>query len=85
MDSKNEIKPVVVFTGTTWQAGMVKSLLEDAGIEAFVLEHASATYNPGWNLPGEGGSVRVMISDQDLEEAKPIVNGYLENLKSSNE
>lgn len=77
-----EIKPVVVFTGTTWQAGMVKSLLEDAGIEAFVLEHARATYNPGWNLPGEGGSVRVMISDLDIEVAKPIVEEYNENLKN---
>jgi len=77
-----EINPVVVFTGTAWQAGMVKSLLEDAGIEAFVLEHARATYNPGWNLPGEGGSVRVMISDLDLEEARPIVEEYVKNVRS---
>jgi len=81
MKTNQEINPVVVFTGTAWQAGMVKSLLENAGIEAFVLEHASATYNPGWNLPGEAGSVRVMISDLNLEEARPIVEEYVKNLK----
>lgn len=80
MSENQEINPVVVFVGTAWQAGMVKSLLEDAGIEAFLLEHARATYNPGWNLPGEGGSVRVMISDLDLSEAKPIVESYVSNL-----
>ena len=80
MSENQEINPVVVFVGTAWQAGMVKSLLEDAGIEAFLLEHARATYNPGWNLPGEGGSVRVMISDMDLAEAKPIVESYVSNL-----
>lgn len=80
MSTNQEIKPTVVFTGTAWQAGMVKSLLEDAGIEAFILEHARATYNPGWNLPGEGGSVRVMIADYHWEEAKPIVDGYIKNL-----
>jgi hypothetical protein len=81
MQKNHEVNPVVVFTGTAWQAGMVKSLLENAGIEAFVLEHASATYNPGWNLPGEAGSVRVMISDLNLEEARPIVEEYVKNLK----
>lgn len=80
MSENQEINPIVVFVGTAWQAGMVKSLLEDAGIEAFLLEHARATYNPGWNLPGEGGSVRVMISDMDLAEAKPIVESYVSNL-----
>ncbi|MCK9413182.1 MAG: DUF2007 domain-containing protein [Prolixibacteraceae bacterium] len=80
MKPTSEINPVVVFTGTAWQAGMVKTLLEDAGIEAFVLEHARATYNPGWNLPGEEGSVRVMISDLDLEEARPIVEEYVKNI-----
>ena len=81
MNTNQEVKPIVVFTGTAWQAGMVKTLLEDSGIEAFVLEHARATYNPGWNLPGEAGSVRVMISDMDLEEARPIVVEYEKNLQ----
>ena len=82
MKPSSEINPIVIFTGTAWQAGMVKSLLENAGIEAYVLEHARATYNPGWNLPGEGGSVRVMISDHKLSDAKIIVDEYVQNLKT---
>jgi hypothetical protein len=81
MKPSPEINPIVVFTGIAWQAGMVKSLLGNAGIEAYALEHARATYNPVWNLPGEGGSVRVMISDLDLIEAKHIVDEYVHNLE----
>ena len=37
MKTEPEINPVVVFTVTSLQAGIVKTMLEDAGIEAFVL------------------------------------------------
>jgi len=82
MEPNPNIKAVIVFTGTTWQSGMVKSLLEDAGIDAFLFEGVRGTYNPGWNLPGEGGSVRVMVSEENLTEAKIIVSAYEQNLKS---
>ena len=82
MKAENELDPVIVFTGTTWQAGMVISLLENSGIEAYQLDGASGTYNPGWNLPGEGGSVRVMVALQDFGEAKTVVLEYQNNLKS---
>ncbi len=75
-----DIKAIIIFTGTTWQAGMVKSLLADAGIEAYLFDGARGTYNPGWNLPGEGGSVRVMISEEDAMEGKLIVETYQANL-----
>jgi hypothetical protein len=79
MNKENEIVPVVVFTGTYWQAGMVKSMLEDAGIEVFLYGTAKALYNPGWTLPGEEGSVRVAIPSRELDRAKPILDSYLEN------
>ena len=52
MNTDPEIKVIVAFTGTPWQAGMVKSLLENEGIEAFLNDMNRANYNPGWNLPG---------------------------------
>lgn len=79
MNRENESVPVVVFTGTHWQAGMVKSLLEDAGIEAFLYGTSKGLYNPGWTLPGENGSVRVAISSQELDRANPIIDAYLRN------
>ncbi|MBV5348273.1 DUF2007 domain-containing protein [bacterium] len=80
MDPNPNIKAVIVFTGTTWQSGMVKSLLEDAGIEAYLFDGARGTYNPGWNLPGEGGSVRVMVSEEVALEARLIVEDYQSNV-----
>ena len=71
-------KAVVIFAGTTWQAGMVKNLLENENIEAFLIDSARGTYNPGWNYPGEGGSVRVMVSGLDAEKAREIVLKYQE-------
>jgi hypothetical protein len=61
---------------------MVKSLLENEGIEAFMNDMNRANYNPGWNLPGEGGSVRVVISSVDYEKAKKVVDSYVNNQKS---
>lgn len=82
MDPNPKIKALVIYTGTTWQAGMVKSLLENEGVEAYLFDGARGTYNPGWNLPGEGGSVRVMVSEEDLAEAQIIVSAYEQNLRS---
>lgn len=82
MDSNSEKKPVVVFTGNTWQSGMVASLLESASIKAYLLDTSRGTFNPGWNLPGEDGSVRVAVSSLDAEDAKMIVEDYTRNLDS---
>jgi len=81
MDPNPHIKAVIIFTGTTWQAGMVKSMLENEGIEAYLFDGIRGTYNPGWNMPGEEGSVRVMIAEDDLVEAGIIVSAYEQNLK----
>ena len=81
MDPKPNIKAVIIFTGTTWQAGMVKSMLENEGIEAYLFDGVRGTYNPGWNLPGEGGSVRVMVSEENLADAKLIVEEYEANTR----
>ena len=78
----DESKPVVIFAGTSWQAGMVMSMLESANIRAFLYDGARGTNNPGWNLPGEGGSVRVIVSSRNYDQAKLIVDEYEANLKS---
>ena len=82
MDTEDELKPVVLFTGTFWQAGMIRSLLQDANIKSYLYDGARGSYNPGWNLPGEGGSVRVIVSFRDYSQAKLIVDEYEKNLKS---
>ena len=80
MKIKKEIKPVEIFAGTEWQAGMVKSLLENADIEAFLIDEIIGTLNPWWTAPGGAGSVRVFVSNSDYDEAKLIVEEYEKNL-----
>jgi len=79
---KNDPHLIEVFAGTTWQAGMVKSLLENAGIEVFVKDEIIGTLNPWWTAPGGAGSVTVFISNLDFDKAKPIVDEYEKNLKN---
>lgn len=81
MISKNEVVPIEVFSGTTWQAEMVKNLLENSEIEAFLTDEIMGTLNPWWTAPGGAGSVKVFVSNIDLERAKPIVAEYESNLK----
>ena len=82
MEKTNQIPPVIIFTGTYWQAQMVKSLLENAEIESYLLGETKGTFNLGWSLPGEQGSVRVMVAGEDLELARSVVEEYEKNLKT---
>lgn len=81
MKPNNDNEPVEVFAGTSWQAEMVKSLLENAEIEAFLNDGIVGTLAPWWAAPGGAGSVRVFVSTENFDEAKLIVNEYEENLK----
>ena len=63
---------VEIFAGTPWHAAMLKSLLENAGIEAFLIDEAIGTMAPWWAAPGGAGSVKVMVSGQDIENAHQV-------------
>lgn len=70
---------VTAFSGTLWEAEVVKSLLQDAGVESF-LQHAtlnSYAYEP---ISSEG--VKVIISGADTETAKEIVEVYSRNART---
>jgi hypothetical protein len=84
MKINKENKPVEIFAGTEWQAGMVKSLLENADIEAFLIDEIIGTLNPWWTAPGGAGSVRVFVSNSNYDEAKLIVEEYEKNLNKKN-
>lgn len=73
MKNKTENKFVEVFSGTTWQSIMVKSLLKNAGIESFMKDGIMGTLSPWWTAPGGAGAVAVFVSSDDYDEAKEIV------------
>jgi hypothetical protein len=81
MPTKPQSELVKVFSGTTWQAEMVKSLLENAEIKAFVKDSIMGTLAPWYTAPGGAGSVKVLVSSTDFEIAKQIVSEYEANTK----
>jgi hypothetical protein len=82
MKTPDDYSPVIVFYGTMWEAGMVKSLLENAEIEAYLKDEIRGTYTPWHVAPGGAGAVKVVVSNRDFEKAKLIVDEYEKNLKS---
>ena len=78
-------KSVVVFAGTIWQAEMVKSLLGNAGIEAYIKDGYIGTIGPWWSSPGGAGAVKVVVFSKDLELAEEIVKEYELNNKADEE
>jgi len=76
MKSKNGIEPVEVFAGTAVQATMVKSLLENAEIEAYLKDEFTGVLYPWHTSPGGVGAVKVIVSNVDQEKARMVVDEY---------
>lgn len=81
MKSKNGIEPVEIFAGTAVQASLVKSLLENAEIEAYLKDEFTGVLYPWYTSPGGVGAVKVFVSSVDQEKAKMVVEEYANNLK----
>lgn len=78
METENELSPYEVFEGTAWEAGLLKSILEDNEIETIVRE---ASFAP-WNLfPARAGSVKVFVASRDFEMAQLLVVEFNKNMK----
>lgn len=80
MTNKDKELFITAFTGTLWEAEMVKSLLFDAGIESF-FQHAignTYAYDPIFSQ-----AVKVIINERDAPIAKEIVEGYSRNLQNN--
>jgi len=81
MDPDNNIEPVEVFAGTIWEAGLVKSLLEDTGIEAFLIDENTGTLAPWYTAGGGAGSVKVVVPSTGCDAARVIVEEFEKNRK----
>lgn len=77
---ENEI--VEIFSGSIMDAEIVKSILEDSEIKAFLKDEFAGTLAP-WQVSSGGvGSVKVVISNLDYDKAKPIIEEYRKNINS---
>jgi hypothetical protein len=79
MEKNKDIKLIQVFSGTSWEAGVVKSLLENAEIQVYMKDEVRGTMAP-WHLePGGLGAVKLIVAEIDEGKALEVVNSYLKN------
>ncbi len=78
--TQDENRPVIVFSGNATDAQMIKIYLESMGIQAFVQDEMSGTLAPFATSPGGIGAVKVVVAMKNLDEAKKIVQDFLNNL-----
>lgn len=74
--------PVKVFRGTYLQCEMVRSLLENAGIESYLKDELLGTIAPWWAEPGGAGAVKLFVNPEDQENATLVVREYENNINS---
>ena len=74
----NEKEPVEIFAGSSWEAEMVKSLLENEGITGYLINEAGTVFPFDVTEVGTG-AVKVMVDYTDVTNAKVIVDNYIAN------
>jgi hypothetical protein len=80
-EDKN-LSPHEVFEGTAWEAGLLKSILEDNDIET-IMQQASSLQ---WNImPTSAASMKVFVAEENLEQAQAIVEEFYTNMDKENE
>lgn len=80
MKTHDETRAVEVFAGSIFEAEVLKSMLTDNLIESYLQDEYMGTIAP-WNaVPGGVGAVKVVVSSDDAERAKPVVDAYIKNI-----
>lgn len=77
-----ESDPVVVWSGTVWEAGLLKTVLENEDIETFLKDEIMGTLNPWWTSPGGAGSVSLVVSKGNEAKALIIIKEFERRGKS---
>lgn len=81
MSNDKNIKPVEVFSGSEWEVGLVKSLLENAEIVVYVTGGIAGTRMPWDSLYSKGG-LRIMVSSADYVKAMVVVDDFYKNMNN---
>lgn len=80
MTEHDNLDPVEVFAGTSWEAGMLVSILADNEIEAFFKDANVGIVAPWVAEPGGAGAVKVVVAAQDYDKAAGLVEKFRETL-----
>lgn len=68
-EAEDRSKLVEVFTGSLWEAELVKGLLNDRGIEAAIKDGLVVNVA----LPETAISVKVLVNESDFEAAMEVI------------
>lgn len=81
MQKNESVNPTEVFAGNIVEVGIVKTLLEDAGIHAFLEDEIVGMLGPWFTAPGGAGSIKVVVAQADAALAKAVVDEYEKNIQ----
>jgi len=68
--------PVDVYVGTSWQAGQVQELLQNAGIPALLKDEVMGRIDAPALAPGSMGCVKVMVASGDVDRAEILIRDF---------
>jgi len=81
MKTKKDNDIIEVFSGTSIDAEIVRSLLEDSDIKTFLKDDNMGTIAPWHVSAGGAGAVKVIINGNDYDKANLIIKKYEESKK----
>jgi hypothetical protein len=73
MNANDKIPLVEVFTGTPWEAELVKGYLESAGIQAALKNDNMVNFTPSMSVSFGSGGMKVIVSADDYDVASQLV------------
>jgi hypothetical protein len=68
--------PVVVFTGTVWQAEQLRGLLDNAGIEAFLRDEVMGRIDAPALAAGAIGAVKLVVTREHAAHAEQVLRDF---------
>lgn len=77
MKKNNTSELIEVFSGSTIEAEIVKSILNDTGIESFLKDEYMGTIAPWQTASGGLGAVKVIVSSLVYPQAKMVIEKYM--------
>jgi hypothetical protein len=81
MKTKKDNEIIEVFVGTSMDAEIVRSLLEDSDIKTFLKDDNMGTIAPWHVSAGGAGAVKIIINSNDYDKAKLIIEKYEKSKK----
>ena len=68
--------PIVVFTGTAWQAEQLRGLLENAGIDSFLRDEVMGRIDAPALAAGAIGAVKLIVPREVVERARQVLEDF---------